>query len=690
MAREFPLEKYRNIGIIAHIDAGKTTTTERIMFYTGMTHRIGSVDDGTTVTDWMVQERERGITIVSAAVSAEWKGYQVNIIDTPGHIDFTAEVQRSLRVLDGGVVVFDAVQGVEPQSETVWRQADRYGVPRICFVNKMDRVGASFERTIETITDRLGANPIPMQVPIGFEATFRGVVDLLSMKAIIWEDDLGKEPKIVEIPEDLKSQAVEARAHMVEKIAELDDDLTLKYLEAQEISVDELKAALRKAVIANKAAPVFCGSSLKNKGVQVLLDAVIDYLPSLADIPSIKASEPGNPENAFELPAQDDAPLSALVFKIVTDPYVGRLAYVRIYSGVLTQGQTVQNSTKGRKERIGRLIRMHADHREDVTEVRAGDIGAVLGFKESFTGDTLCDNKALVLESISFPEPVISIAIEPKSTSDQEKMGEALRKLAEEDPTFRVNSDEATGQTVIRGMGELHLDIIVDRLLREFKIQANVGAPRVAYRESITKPVKEINYKYAKQSGGRGQYGHVVFSMEPGVRGSGIVFENKIIGGSIPKEYIPAVEKGFREASDTGVLAGYPVVDLKITLFDGSFHEVDSNEMAFKMAASMGFKEGVHKGNPILLEPMMKVEVVVPEEYLGDVMGQINSRRGLIQGMEVRLGNAQAVRAMVPLAEMFGYATQLRSATQGRGVFSMEFDHYAPVSQSVAEDILKA
>ena len=690
MAREFPLEKYRNIGIIAHIDAGKTTTTERIMFYTGMTHRIGSVDDGTTVTDWMVQERERGITIVSAAVSAEWKGYQVNIIDTPGHIDFTAEVQRSLRVLDGGVVVFDAVQGVEPQSETVWRQADRYGVPRICFVNKMDRVGASYERTIETITDRLGANPIPMQVPIGFEATFRGVIDLLGMKAIIWEDDLGKEPKIVEIPEDLKSQAVEARAHMVEKIAELDDDLTLKYLEAQEISVDELKAALRKAVIANKAAPVFCGSSLKNKGVQVLLDAVIDYLPSPADIPSIKASEPGNPENAFELPAQDDAPLSALVFKIVTDPYVGRLAYVRIYSGVLTQGQTVQNSTKGRKERIGRLIRMHADHREDVTEVRAGDIGAVLGFKESFTGDTLCDNKALVLESISFPEPVISIAIEPKSTSDQEKMGEALRKLAEEDPTFRVNSDEATGQTVIRGMGELHLDIIVDRLLREFKIQANVGAPRVAYRESITKPVKEINYKYAKQSGGRGQYGHVVFSMEPGVRGSGIVFENKIIGGSIPKEYIPAVEKGFREASDTGVLAGYPVVDLKITLFDGSFHEVDSNEMAFKIAGSMGFKEGVHKGNPILLEPMMKVEVVVPEEYLGDVMGQINSRRGLIQGMEVRPGNAQAVRAMVPLAEMFGYATQLRSATQGRGVFSMEFDHYAPVSQSVAEDILKA
>ncbi|MBI5839107.1 MAG: elongation factor G [Chloroflexi bacterium] len=690
MARVYPLDKYRNIGIIAHIDAGKTTTTERIMFYTGKTHRIGSVDDGTTVTDWMVQERERGITIVSAAVSAEWKGYQFNLIDTPGHIDFTAEVQRSLRVLDGGVVVFDAVQGVEPQSETVWRQADRYGVPRICFVNKMDRVGASFERTIESIKDRLGANPIPMQVPIGFEATFRGVVDLLSMKAVIWEDDLGKEPKVVEIPDDLKEQAKDARTLMIEKIAELDDELTMKFLEGHEISVDELKAALRKGVVANKAYPIFAGSSLKNKGVQVLLDAVIDYLPSPADIPAVKATDPKNNDDVIELPADDSAPLSALVFKIVTDPYVGRLAYVRIYSGVLSQGQTVQNSTKGKKERVGRLIRMHADHREDITEVRAGDIGAVLGFKESFTGDTLCDTRTLMLESISFPEPVISIAIEPKSSADQEKMGEALRKLAEEDPTFRVNSDENTGQTVIRGMGELHLDIIVDRLLREFRVQANVGAPRVAYRESITRPVKEINFKYAKQSGGRGQYGHVVFSMEPGERGSGVVFENKIVGGAVPKEYIPAIEKGVKEASESGVLAGYPVVDLKVTLFDGSFHEVDSNEMAFKMAASMGFKEGVHKGNPILLEPMMKVEVVVPEEYLGDVMGQINSRRGTIQGMEVRLGNAQAIRAMVPLAEMFGYATQLRSATQGRGVFNMEFDHYAPVSQSVAEEILKA
>jgi elongation factor G len=689
MAREHPLEKYRNIGIIAHIDAGKTTTTERIMFYTGLTHRIGSVDDGTTVTDWMVQERERGITIVSAAVSAEWKGYQINIIDTPGHIDFTAEVQRSLRVLDGGVVVFDAVQGVEPQSETVWRQADRYGVPRICFVNKMDRVGASYERTIETIIDRLGANPIPMQVPIGFESTFKGIVDLLTMKAVVWDDDLGKEPKITEIPSDLQKRAEDARAKMVERIAELDDDLTMKFLDAQEISIEELKVALRKGVIANKAYPVFCGSSLKNKGVQVMLDAVIDYLPSPADIPSIKVSEPGNPENEFELPAKDDAALSALVFKIVTDPYVGRLAYVRIYSGVLSQGQTVQNSSKGKKERIGRLIRMHADRREDITEIRAGDIGAVLGFKDSFTGDTLCDTKALVLESISFPEPVISIAIEPKSSSDQEKMGEALRKLAEEDPTFRVRSDEATAQTIIAGMGELHLDIIVDRLLREFKVQANIGAPRVAYRESITKPVKEVNYKYAKQSGGKGQYGHVVFSMEPGERGSGVVFENKIVGGSIPKEYINPIEKGVKEAAESGVIAGYPVVDLKVTLFDGSFHEVDSSEMAFKLAASMGFKEGVQKGNPILLEPMMKVEVVVPEEYLGDVMGQLNSRRGLIQGMDVRPGNAQAIRAMVPLAEMFGYATQLRSATQGRGVFSMEFDHYAPVSQAVAQEIMK-
>lgn len=688
MAREYPLEKYRNIGIIAHIDAGKTTTTERIMFYTGKTHRIGSVDEGTTVTDWMVQERERGITIVSAAVSAEWKGYQFNLIDTPGHIDFTAEVQRSLRVLDGGVVVFDAVQGVEPQSETVWRQADRYGVPRICFVNKMDRVGASYERTIDSIKERLGANPIPMQLPIGFEATFRGAVDLLERKAVIWEDDLGKEPKIVEIPEDLKSQAEEARAYMVEKIAELDDDLTLKYLEGQEITIEELKAALRKGVIANQAAPVFAGSSLKNKGVQVLLDAVIDYLPSPLDVPAVIGTDIDQ-EQQIELPTEDNAPLSALVFKIVTDPYVGRLAYFRVYSGVLSQGQMVTNTSKGRRERIGRLIRMHADRREDITEVRAGDIGAVLGLKETFTGDTLCDTKKIILESISFPEPVISIAIEPKSSGDQEKMGEALRKLSEEDPTFRVRSDENTGQTIISGMGELHLDILVDRMLREFRVQANIGKPRVAYRESITRTVPKVDFKYAKQSGGHGQYGHVVISLEPGERGSGIIFENKIVGGAIPKEYIPAVQKGVMEAADSGVLAGYPVVDMKITLFDGSFHEVDSSEMAFKMAGSMAFKEGVQKGSPVLLEPIMKVEVVVPDEYLGDVIGQLNSRRGSIQGLEVRPGNAQAVRAHVPLGEMFGYATDLRSATQGRGVSSMEFDHYAPVAQSVAQELLK-
>ena len=688
MAREYPLEKYRNIGIIAHIDAGKTTTTERIMFYTGKTHRIGSVDEGTTVTDWMVQERERGITIVSAAVSAEWKGYQFNLIDTPGHIDFTAEVQRSLRVLDGGVVVFDAVQGVEPQSETVWRQADRYGVPRICFVNKMDRVGASYERTIESIKDRLGANPIPMQLPIGFEATFRGVVDLLERKAIIWEDDLGKEPKIIDIPEDLKSQVEEARAYMVERIAELDDDLTLKFLEAQEITIEELKAALRKGVIANQAAPVFAGSSLKNKGVQVLLDAVIDYLPSPADVPAVTGTDIDQ-EEQIELAAEDNAPLSALVFKIVTDPYVGRLAYFRVYSGVLSQGQMLTNTSKGRRERIGRLIRMHADRREDITEVRAGDIGAVLGLKETFTGDTLCDTKKIILESITFPEPVISIAIEPKSSGDQEKMGEALRKLSEEDPTFRVRSDENTGQTIISGMGELHLDILVDRMLREFRVQANIGKPRVAYRESITRAVPKVDFKYAKQSGGHGQYGHVVLALEPGERGSGIIFENKIVGGAIPKEFIAPIQKGVMEAADSGVLAGYPVVDLKITLFDGSFHEVDSSEMAFKMAGSMAFKEGVQRGSPVLLEPIMKVEVVVPDEYLGDVIGQLNSRRGSIQGLEVRLGNAQAVRAHVPLGEMFGYATDLRSATQGRGVSSMEFDHYAPVSQSVAQEILK-
>ena len=688
MARQYPLDKYRNIGIIAHIDAGKTTTTERILFYTGKTHRIGSVDDGTTVTDWMAQERERGITIVSAAVSAEWKGYQINIIDTPGHIDFTAEVQRSLRVLDGGIVVFDAVQGVEPQSETVWRQADRYKVPRICFVNKMDRIGASFERTVESIRQRLGSNPIPVQLPIGSEASFKGVIDLISMRAIYWEDDLGRDPRESDIPGDLKTQAEEARHTLVERIAELDDNLTVKYLEGQEIQVDEIKSALRDAILNNKATAIFCGSSLRNKGVQPILDAVLDYLPSPADIPPVKGIDPDKDE-VIELPSEDDAPLSALVFKIVTDPYVGRLAYFRVYSGTLSQGTTVKNSTKGNKERIGRLIRMYADRREDVTEVRAGDIAAVLGFKQTFTGDTLCDNKMVVLENISFPEPVISIAIEPKTMVDQDRMAEALRKLSEEDPTFRVRSDETTGQTIISGMGELHLDVLVDRMLREFHVQANVGRPRVAYRESISRSVPEMSYKYAKQSGGHGQYGHVVISLEPGERGSGVVFESKIVGGSIPREYIPAVEKGIKEASESGVIAGYPVVDLKVVLFDGSYHEVDSSEMAFKMASIFAFKEGVQKGGPVLLEPVMKVEVIVPEDYLGDIIGNLNGRRAEIKGMEMRPGNAQAVNAIVPLAEMFGYATDLRSATKGRGVFSMEFDHYAPMPESVAQEIYK-
>lgn len=689
MARAFPLERYRNIGIIAHIDAGKTTTTERILFYTGKTHRLGSVDDGTTVTDWMEQERERGITIVSAAVTAEWKGYQVNIIDTPGHIDFTAEVQRSLRVLDGGIVVFDAVQGVEPQSETVWRQADRYKVPRICFANKLDRTGASYDRTIESIKLRLGANPIAMQMPIGMESSFLGIIDLMTMKAVFWDDELGREPREAEIPADLKKEAEESHHAMVERIAECDDHLTVKYLEGKDISVDELKTALRQAVLEGKASPVFCGSSLRNKGVQLVLDAVIDYLPSPLDVPAIHGTDPRTDE-IIELPARDDAPLSALVFKIVTDPYVGRLAYFRVYSGILSQGQMVTNSTKGKRERIGRLLRMYADHREDVTEVRAGDIAAVLGFKDTFTGDTLCENKLVMLENITFPDPVIFISIEPKTTADQSRMGEALRKLSEEDPTFRVRTDENTGQTIISGMGELHLDVIVDRMRREFHVQANVGKPRVAYRESITRPVEKVNYKYVKQTGGHGQYGHVVIALEPGDRGSGMIFENKIIGGAIPREFIPAVEKGIKEAAESGVLAGYPVVDIKVTLFDGSFHEVDSNEMAFKMAATFAFKEGVQKGGPVLLEPIMKVEAVAPEEFLGDIIGGLNGRRATIRGMEMRPGNAQAINAIAPLGEMFGYATELRSTTQGRGVFTMEFDHYAPVPDAVAREILNS
>lgn len=688
MARPYPLDRYRNIGIIAHIDAGKTTTTERILFHTGKTYRIGNVDDGTTVTDWMDQERERGITIVSAAVSAEWKGYQINVIDTPGHIDFTAEVQRSLRVLDGGVVVFDAVQGVEPQSETVWRQADRYKVPRICFVNKMDRIGASYERTIETIRQRLGANPVAMQLPIGSESAFKGVVDLLTERALIWDDDQAHDPREVDVPQDLRAEVAEMRARMIEQIAETNDELTLKYLEGEDISVSELKTALREAVIAMQAVPIYCGSSLRNKGVQPVLDAVIDYLPSPIDIPPVVGKHPKTDEEV-ERAASDEEPLSALVFKIVTDPYVGRLAYIRVYSGKLTQGSTVYNSSKDSRERIGRLLRMYADRREDITEVYAGDIGAVLGMKQSFTGDTLCDqSKPIVLETISFPEPVISVSIEPKTTSDQDKMGEALHKLAEEDPTFRVRTDEETGQTIIAGMGELHLEVLVDRMLREFRVQARVGRPQVAYRESITRRNEKAEFRYIKQTGGRGQYGHVVLDIQPGEAGSGIVFKNDIVGGVIPKEYIPAIEKGIREATDAGVLAGYPVVDVSVRLYDGSFHEVDSNEMAFKMAGSMAFREGLQKCGPVLLEPIMKVEVTVPEDYLGDVIGQVNARRGEIQGMEIRPGNAQAIRAMVPMAEMFGYATDLRSATQGRGNFTMEFDHYAQVSENVMRTIV--
>jgi len=688
--KEYPLERYRNIGVIAHIDAGKTTTTERILYYTGRTYRIGSVDDGTTVTDWMEQERERGITIVSAAVTAFWKDYQINLIDTPGHIDFTAEVQRSLRVLDGGVVVFDAVQGVEPQSETVWRQADRYSVPRICFANKMDRVGASFDRTIESIEERLGARPIAMQVPIGAEDSFIGIVDLLTEQAIVFEDELGSKPEYTDIPENLVDLVKKKRAEMVERIAELNDDLTLKYLEGEELTVEEMKAALRKGVLNNEVSPVFCGSSLKNKGVQPLLDAVVDYLPSPLDMPDVIGEHVKTGEEVTRSPRNDE-PMSALVFKIVTDPYVGRLAYIRIYSGGIKKGSTYLNSTQEKRERVGRLLRMYADHREDVEELHAGDIGAILGLKQSYTGDTLSDmNNPIVLETINFPDPVISVAIEPKTLADQNKMSEALQKLAEEDPTFKVRVDEETGQTIISGMGELHLDILVDRMLREFKVQANVGNPRVAYHETITKAVPKAEYKFVKQTGGHGQYGHVVLRIEPLKSGSGFEFEDEVRGGAIPREYIPSVEKGVREAVESGVVSGYPMTDLKVTLVDGSSHEVDSSDMAFRTAAIFAIREGVPKGKPVLLEPIMKVEVVVPEEHMGEVIGQINARHGNVLGMDVRPGNAQVIDAEVPLAEMFGYATELRSATKGRGVFTMEFDHYAPVSEAVMKKIAGA
>jgi elongation factor G len=683
----YPLERYRNIGIIAHIDAGKTTTTERILFYTGKTYRIGSVDDGTTVTDWMEQERERGITIVSAAVTTFWKDYQINLIDTPGHIDFTAEVQRSLRVLDGGVVVFDAVQGVEPQSETVWRQANRYNVPRICFANKMDRVGASFDRTIKSIEDRLGAKPLPMQLPIGIEDSFVGVIDILTRQAIFFEDELGSQPRYGEIPADLVDKVELQRADLIERIVELDDELTLKYLEGEDLSMEELKSALRQGVLESRITPVFCGSSLRNKGVQPLLDAIVDYLPSPLDVEDVVGVHPHTGEEVTR-PPEDEAPMSALVFKIVTDAYVGRLAYIRVYSGKVKKGSTYQNTTQDSKERVGRLLRMYADHREDVDELGAGDIGAILGLKRSFTGDTLADNSnPVILETINFPEPVISVAIEPKTTADQDKMSLALQKLSEEDPTFKVRMDEDTGQTIISGMGELHLDILVDRMLREFKVQANVGNPRVAYHETITRPVPESEYRFVKQTGGHGQYGHVVLRIEPMESGSGFVFEDEIRGGAIPREYIPAVEKGVEEAVESGVVSGYPMTDLKVTLIDGSFHEVDSSDMAFRMAAIFAFREGVPKGKPVLLEPIMKVEVVVPEEHTGEVLGQVNSRRGNVLGMDPRPGNAQAIHAEVPLAEMFGYATELRSATKGRGVFTMEFENYAPVTEAIMKKL---
>ena len=685
---DFPLEKYRNIGIIAHIDAGKTTTTERILYYTGKTYRLGNVDDGTTVTDWMAQERERGITIVSAAVTAEWKGYRVNLIDTPGHIDFTAEVQRSLRVLDGGVVVFDAVQGVEPQSETVWRQADRYQVPRICFANKMDRTGASYRRTIESIQQRLGANTLAMQIPIGEEAAFCGVINLLEEEAVYFDDEGGKEPRVEAIPAEYREKAARKRAALVEKIAELDDALIEKFLEGETISLAELKTALRKGVLNANVTPVFCGTSLRNKGVQPLLDAVVDYLPSPLDVPPVKATLLRDDSLVLRSP-DPTQPLSALVFKIVTDPYMGRLAYIRVYSGKVKQGEAVYNSSKGKKERVGRLLRMYADRREDIAELEAGEIGAILGLKFSFTGDTLSDSSApVVLESISFPEPVISVAIEPKTKADQEKMSDSLIKLAEEDPTFKIRQDENTGQTVISGMGELHLDVLVDRLLREFRVQANVGKPRVAYREAVTKPVMNVNYKYTKQTGGHGQYGHVVINLEPLENGSGIVFDNQIRGGTIPKEYIPAIEKGINEAAESGPLAGFPMTDFKVSLTDGSFHEVDSSEMAFRMAAIFAFREASEKAGPVLLEPIMKVEITVPEEYTGDVIGQVNARVGNVLGMESQFGNAQMIHAEIPLSEMFGYATELRSATQGRGVFTMEFKHYAQVSESMRKKIL--
>lgn len=686
MPRQFSIEKTRNIGIMAHIDAGKTTTTERILFYAGRIHKLGEVHEGNATMDWMEQEQERGITITSAATTAIWKGHKINIIDTPGHVDFTVEVERSLRVLDGAVAVFCAKGGVEPQSETVWRQADKYGVPRIAYVNKMDIMGADFFNVIKMMKERLNANAVPIQIPIGSEDTYIGIIDLIKNEAIIYKDDLGTVIEDEPIPDDMKAIAAEYRTKLIEAVAEQDDDIMVKYLEGEEISQEELIAAIRKATIAVKMVPVLCGSSYKNKGVQPLLDAVVDFLPSPADIGHVSGIDPKTGDEV-ERALNDEEAFSALAFKVMTDPFVGRLTFTRIYSGVLESGSYVYNSTKGKRERVGRILQMHANHREELDRAYSGDIVAIVGLKDTATGDTLCDeSKPIVLESMEFPEPVISVAIEPKTKAGQDKLSIALAKLSEEDPTFRVRTDPETGQTIISGMGELHLEIIVDRLLREFKVEANVGNPQVAYKETITQIVKSEG-RFIRQSGGRGQYGHVWLQLEPNERGAGYQFIDKIVGGVIPREFIPAVDAGVQEALNSGVLGGYPVVDVKVTLFDGSYHEVDSSEMAFKIAASMAFKDGMKKAGPVLLEPIMKVEVVVPEEYMGDVMGDISSRRGHIEGMESRNG-AQVIRGFVPLAEMFGYATDLRSKTQGRGNYTMQFSHYEVVPKNVAEKII--
>jgi elongation factor G len=685
--RTTPIEKTRNIGIMAHIDAGKTTTTERILYYTGVSHKMGEVHEGTATMDWMEQEQERGITITSAATTCFWRNNRINIIDTPGHVDFTIEVERSLRVLDGAVALFCAVGGVEPQSETVWRQADRYRVPRLAMVNKMDRTGADFDRVVRMMRERLAANPVPIQLPLGKEEAFRGIVDLVGMKAVVWEEEtLGAKYHEEPIPDAMKDDVAAAREALMEAVADVDDSLLEKYLGGEEVAPGELMAAIRQATIGLRMTPVVCGSAFRNKGVQMLLDAVVDYLPSPADIPPVTGTDPRD-GSVIERPATDDAPFAALAFKIMNDPFVGHLTFVRVYSGTLNSGDHIYISTRQKKERIGRLLKMHANKREEIKSLYAGDIAACVGLRTAFTGDTLCDPESeIVLESIAAPNPVISIAIEPKTKADQERLGISLQKLAMEDPSFQVRTDEETGQTIISGMGELHLEIIVDRLMREFKVEANVGRPQVAYRETVTRLAKHEG-RYVRQTGGRGQYGHVVLTVEPGEKGKGLEFVNKIVGGAIPREYVPAVEKGIREASESGVVAGYPVVDIKVTLLDGSFHEVDSSEMAFKIAGSMGFKAACQNASPILLEPIMSVEAVTPEEFMGDVIGDLSSRRGRIQKIEAR-GNTQVVSAHVPLAHMFGYATDLRSRTQGRATYTMQFDHYETAPQSVSEEVV--